>query len=156
MIFDYCDMRQRGFTLAEAMLAVVVLGIAAAGILLPFSSGARVRAEGMRRTLAAKLAGDLMEQITAKPFEDPNGETAGDFDDIDDFDGYEEAEGQIKDSSGTVFTDLSYARFGRSAECKYAYVPQESELYDSMFILVTVRVYYSGDEIVAINRLVGQ
>ena len=32
-------------------MAVVVLGIAAAGVLLPFSSGARVRAEGVRANL---------------------------------------------------------------------------------------------------------
>ena len=45
----HCKARQRGFTLAEAMLATVVLGIAAAGILLPFTSGATVQAEGMRQ-----------------------------------------------------------------------------------------------------------
>ena len=50
----------KGFSLAEAVMAVVVLGIAAAGILLPFTSGAAVQAEGVHRTLAAKLAADLM------------------------------------------------------------------------------------------------
>ena len=49
---------RKGFSLAEAMMATVVLSIAAAGVLLPFTSGARVRAEGMRRTLGAKLASD--------------------------------------------------------------------------------------------------
>jgi hypothetical protein len=38
------------------MMAVVVLGIAAAGVLLPFSRGAAVRVEGTRRTLAARFA----------------------------------------------------------------------------------------------------
>jgi len=33
----------RGFTLAEAMVAVMVLGIAAASVLLPFMSGAGCR-----------------------------------------------------------------------------------------------------------------
>jgi len=55
--------KRKGFTLAEAMIATVVLGIAAAGLLLPFTSGAAVRVEGMRRTLGAKLAADLMEEI---------------------------------------------------------------------------------------------
>jgi Tfp pilus assembly protein PilV len=63
-----------GFTLAEAMLATVVLAIAAAGVLLPFTSGAKVRTEGIRRTLAANLASDLMEEIIDKQ-----------FDEIDDF-----------------------------------------------------------------------
>ena len=60
---------QKGFSLAEAMIATVVLGIAAAGVLLPFTSGATVRAEGMRRTLAAKLASDLMEEIIGTEFD---------------------------------------------------------------------------------------
>ena len=47
----YC-INMRGFTLAEAMIAVMVLGIAAASVLLPFVSGAAVRAEGINRTLA--------------------------------------------------------------------------------------------------------
>jgi prepilin-type N-terminal cleavage/methylation domain-containing protein len=58
-----------GFTLAEAMIATVVLGIAAAGVLLPFVDGAASRAEGMRRTLAANLAAGLMERIISTPFE---------------------------------------------------------------------------------------
>ena len=44
-------------------MATVVLGIAAAGVLLPFVSGAAVQAEGAHRTLAAKLASDLMEEF---------------------------------------------------------------------------------------------
>jgi len=60
----------KGFSLAEAMIATVVLGVAAAGVLLPFAGGAKVRAEGERRTLAVKLAGDLMERFINTPFED--------------------------------------------------------------------------------------
>jgi type II secretory pathway pseudopilin PulG len=55
------DKRTRGYTLAEAMLAVVIVGAAASGVLLPFAGGAAVRAEGQHRTLAAKLADDLIE-----------------------------------------------------------------------------------------------
>ncbi len=47
-----CSTASRGFTLAEAMMATVVLGIAAAGVLLPFASGAGVRAEGAHEHLA--------------------------------------------------------------------------------------------------------
>jgi prepilin-type N-terminal cleavage/methylation domain-containing protein len=169
MIISHWYARHRGFTLAEAMLAIVVLGIAAAGVLLPFSSGAAVQAEGMRRTLGAKLAGDLMEQITTLPFHDPDGSayyynegpdageaTLEDFDNIDDFDGYTELQGQVKDSSGMVFTDLNYIKFDRDASCNYVYVPQESQLHTPEYILITVRVYYDGREIAAINRLVNK
>ena len=137
--------KHKGFTLAEAMMATVVLGIAAAGVLLPFASGAAVRAEGMRRTLAAKLASDLMEEIISAPFDQI---LAG-------YDGYAEPQGQVKDVSGTVFTDSNYASFSRDVSCAYVRVSQESETGELKFIRVTVRVYYSGKQIAIINRLIG-
>ena len=106
----------QGFTLAEAMIAMVVLGIAAAGVLLPFSSGAVVRAEGLRSTLGSILASDLIEQIINTPFDEI----------IEDYDDYFEAQGQVKDAAGFVFTDPAYANFSRNASCQYVYVPQES------------------------------
>jgi Tfp pilus assembly protein PilV len=157
-----------GFTLAEAMMATVVLGVAAAAVLLPFTSGAAVRAEGGHRTLAAKLASDLMEEIIRKPFHDPDGSsydyspgpdagetTFADFDNVDDFDGYTEPQGQVKDASGTVFTDSHYAIFSRDVSCAYVYVPQETGDGEIKFIRATVRVYYSGKQIAIINRLIG-
>ncbi len=140
------DAARRGFTLAEAMMAMVVLGIAATGMLLPFTSGAAVRAEGMRITLGAKLASNLMEKIVNTPFDQI----------VADYDGYSEAEGLVKDAGGAVFTDSYYVRFSRDSSCDYVYVPQESGSGTSKFILVTVRVYYNGKKIAAINRLVGE
>jgi len=136
--------QRKGFTLAEAMIATVVLGIAAVGVLLPFTSGAAVRAEGTRRTLAAKLAGDLMEEIVNTPFEQI----------IAGYDGYAEPEGQVKDAGGVVFTDSNYANFSRDVVCEYVYMPQESGGGDLKFIRIIVRVYYRGSEIAKISRLV--
>jgi prepilin-type N-terminal cleavage/methylation domain-containing protein len=142
----HCRTRQKGFTLAEAMLATVVLGIAAAGILLPFTTGATVQAEGMRRTLGIKLASDLMQEIVNTPFDQI----------VADYGAYSETEGQVKDAGGVVFTDLNYARFSRNSICNYVYVPQESGAGVSKFILITVQVYYGGKEIAIINRLVSE
>jgi len=137
---------RKGFSLAEAMMATVVLSIAAAGVLLPFTSGEAVRVEGTRATLAAKLAGDLMEQIIRTPFERT----------VADYDGYIEAQGDVKDADGVVFTDSKYAKLSRRASCEYVYMPQESGAASARFILVTVRVHYSGKEIAAVRRLVSQ
>ena len=136
----------KAFTLAEAMMATVVLGIAAAGVLLPFTSGTAVRAEGMRRTLGAKLASDLMQEIVNTPF---NQIVAG-------YGAFSEAQGQVKDAGGVVFTDSNYAMFSRDSICNYVYVTQESGTGVAKYILVTVRVYYSGKEIAIINRLVNE
>lgn len=137
---------KRGFTLVEAMMAVVVLGIAAAIVLLPFVSGAAVRAEGINRTLAARLAGDLMEEIVNTPFDQI----------VNVYNGYSEPQGQVKDADGVVFVDPNYTRFSREVSCQYVYVPQESGAEGPKYIRVTVQMYYDGKQIATINRLVGK
>ena len=128
------------------MMAVVVLGIAAASLLLPFMSGAAVRAEGINRTLAARLASDLMEQIVNTPFDQI----------VTSYNGYSEPQGQVKDAAGAVFVDPNYTRFGREVSCQYVYVPQESGAENPKFIRVTVQMYYDGKQIATIHRLVGK
>ena len=145
--------KQGGFTLIEATLAVVVLGIAAAGVLLPFSSGAAAQADGLHRTKAAILAGDLLEQIISKPFNP----VAGSFNDILDYNGYTEAQGQVKDAAGTALTDPAYAKFSRSVTCENVYMPQQiGNSLTTVFIRVTVKVSYGGTELVKVTRLVSQ
>jgi len=121
-------------------MATVVLAIAAAGVLLPFSAGARVRAEGIHRTLGAKLAGDMMEEIAGTQFSQivPSVETAG----------------EVKDAAGAVFAGSEYERFSREVECEYVYVPQDSRVEQPRFVLVTVRVYYDGEETAVLSRLI--
>jgi len=135
--------KRKGFSLAEAMMATVVLGIAAAGVLLPFTTGAKVRSEGTRLTLAAKVAGDLMEEVVNTPF----GQIIANYN-------YSEAEGQIKDASGVVFGDSNYSRFSREVSSELIYVAQQDGTKAPNFIKVTVRVYYDGVETAIINRLI--
>ncbi len=128
-------------------MAMVVLGMAAAGVLLPFSAGASVRAEGVHRTTGAVLASDLMEKIVKTPFDQivPN------------FGSYSEAAGQVKDANGQVFTDPSYAKFSRSATCAEGKVLQETTpLTSYKFILATVNVYYDGKLVAVVNRLISK
>ena len=138
-----------GFTLAEAMLAAVVLGIAAAGVLMPFVAGARARAEGQHRTLSAKLAGDLMEQIV----NDPN---------VARWDSYNEGQGEIKDMTGAVFSDPVYANYSRTADCNEVYVSQEEGYSDPVgaddpiFIWAKVIVYYKGTQLASVSRLIAK
>ncbi|MCJ7730322.1 MAG: hypothetical protein MUO27_10665 [Sedimentisphaerales bacterium] len=132
------------FSMVEAMIATVVLGVAAAGVLLPFASGAAAQAEGMRRTLAAELAAGLMERIISTPFEQIVGN----------FDGNTESQGSVKDAAGTVFTDPAYAKFSRTVSCQDVYVPQESGAAQAKFIRATVSVYYDGRQMASVSRLI--
>jgi prepilin-type N-terminal cleavage/methylation domain-containing protein len=136
---------RRGFTLAEATLAMVLLSIAAAGILLPFASGASVQAEGLHRTLGAVLANSLIEQIAATAFDS----IVGTYN-------YTESEGQIKDAADATMTDPMYANFSREVSCQYVYVPQQDTVTAPNFVLATVQVRYRGQDIVRISRLISR
>ncbi len=137
----HCD----GFTLVEAVLAMVVLSMAAAGVLLPFADGASVQSEGAHKSLAAGLANDLLERIIGTPFND-----------LTAWNGYTEAQGQLKDASGTTITDPIYANYSRDVSCYYVYVPQQGGMAAPNFALAFVRVYYRGQEIAAVHRLISQ
>jgi len=146
--------RAGGFTLAEATLAMVLLGMAAGGVLLPFVGGATAQAEGMRRTLAAKLAGDLMQQIAGTPYEQIIKDAGEPW---NGWDGYTEAQGQVKDASGAVFADPIYAGFSREVHCNYVYVPQQDdEDPPCFFIFASVWVKYDGAEIAVLHRVISQ
>jgi prepilin-type N-terminal cleavage/methylation domain-containing protein len=132
-----------GFTLIEATLAMVLLGMAAAGVLLPFAGGATVQADGFHRTTAAILANDQIERIVSSPYADvlTTYNTT-------------EAQGQVKDASGTVFTDSMYANFSRQTVCEEAPVSPQSVATN--FILATVTVSYRGQTLATVRRLISQ
>jgi len=134
-----------GFTLAEAVLALVVLGMAAAGVLLPFAGGASAQAEGLDATLATSLASDLLERIIHTPADQV----------VATWHGYSEAAGQMKDANGAVLTDPMYADFGRDVGCYAVYVPQQSGMAESQnFVLISVHVHCRGRQIAVLHRLI--
>jgi prepilin-type N-terminal cleavage/methylation domain-containing protein len=138
--------KEDGFTLTEAILAMVILGISSVIVLLPFSTGAAIHAEGVHRTLAANLASELMEKVTNTAFEQV----------VTTFDGYSEPEGGLRDCHGQLYNSSNYENFSRNVSCNYVYVPQESGDKESNYILVLVRVYYQGGEIATIHKLISK
>lgn len=140
------DSRLMGYTLAESLMAIIVLAIAAAGVLLPYSQGAAVQAEGTRRTVAAALCHDLLEEIAAADFEQI----------ITEYDAYSEAEGQIKDAAGQVLSGPAYEGLSRQVSCSYVKTAQQSAEGDAVFILATVTVFHRGNELASISRLIGK
>ncbi len=134
---------KRGFSLPEAVIATVILVAAAAGVLLPYTSGAMIRAEGRCRTLAAKLASDLMEQVKNEQYQNivPNYNYTEDY-------------GKVEDAAGNIFSDPMYDSFARKVTTQYVNVSQEKWWSDNKYILATVKVYYKGNEVVCLNRLI--
>lgn len=130
---------QHGFTLLEMLMAMVILGIAAAGVLLPFVSAAQVQREAACQVLAAQLASNLMEQILSRPFDEIRTQ----------WDGYTEAEGQVKNASGAVFSDPIYSGFSRSVSVETV------QINDAECLKITVRADYRGRPIVRLQSLIG-
>lgn len=83
----------RGFTLPEALLAIVVISVGLAGLLLAFSTVARSSADPVVRKQMLAVAQTLMEEISLKPYaaaanSAPAGCARDTFNDVADFNGY--------------------------------------------------------------------
>jgi MSHA pilin protein MshD len=156
--------RGRGFTLAEALLAAAILALAITAITMPFAAGAANEQVDGRQTLAVALAQEMMEEILAKPFDDPQGasspgpetgETSRNrFDNVDDYHGYTETPGHIADGSGTVITGPAAAGLSRHVTAQYVYVTGQSTSGPATFIRVTVEVRHNNTPVVTLTRLV--
>lgn len=101
--------RQRGVTLIELVVSIVVVSIAVGAILGVLSRNARHSADAMVLTQAATIAEAYLEEIELKPFADPDGvsgETArAQFDDVGDYNGLVDA-GAV-DEFGNAIASLS-------------------------------------------------
>jgi len=145
---------RKGFTLAEAMIAVVLLAFAASAVSMPFVAGANIRAEGARRTLAAKLAHDRLEQL--EQIANTN------YDQMGMYEGYPEFPGFLEDGSGGFFTDTIYSRFFRfskvvSFRVSNGVLVQVNNFEDSDFRLITVSVSYDeGLMDVCLGTIIGK
>jgi len=143
---------RKGFTLAEAMIAVTLLAFAASAVSMPYVAGAASRAEGARRTLAAKLAADRLEQIVNT-----------DYDQIYwMYEGWYEFAGYLEDGNGGFLTDPVYSDFTRYSNVvpfrvSNGILEQVMPGADSDFSLVTVTVSYDeGLMNVRLSTLIGK
>src|SRR5688572_22983878 len=101
--------RRAGLTLAESLIACVVLAIAVAGMMAPIAASHQQSRAAESSATCASLARQLMDEIVARPFVDPTdqsttlGPEAGElthaqFDNIDDFHGYRDSsDGSVGD-----------------------------------------------------------
>ena len=134
------SIKNNGFTLIEATIAMIVLAIAAAGVLLPFANAASVQQEGARQTLAANLATEMMEKVLLS---EPN-------DILLNFDVYSETKGAMLDTKGFVLSDSIYTGFSRSV------VSQAVTVKSVPLVKITVSVAYEGNEMTRLSTLAGQ
>lgn len=125
------------------MVTVSIVAMAATGILLPFTAGAAVRAEGEQITIASQLACDLMERACAVP-----------FDQLIEYYGseYQESEGNLYDAFGQQITATKFNKFSRTAKAAYTNLAGQDE-QGGNFIIIEVAVFHNTNELVRIQRL---
>ena len=101
--------RQRGVTLIELVVSIVVISLAVASVVGVLSYNAAHSADPMIVSQAAAIAEAYLEEITLKPFDDPDGadgeSSRADFDDMDDYDGLFDA--GAADQFGTPIAALA-------------------------------------------------
>jgi MSHA pilin protein MshD len=153
----------RGFTLAEALLAAAILAMAITAITMPFATGAASEQLDGRQTLAVALAQEMIEEILAKPFDDPQGASSpgpeggetsrSRFDNIDDYHLYTETPGHIADGSGTVITGPAANGLSRHVTAEYVYVAGQDTGQPADFIRITVEVRHDNTPLITLTRL---
>jgi type II secretory pathway pseudopilin PulG len=150
-----------GLALVEALLATVILAMAATATLMPFTAAAQAACGDARSALAVNLAQDLMEEILSRNFQDPDGSQQGEggrrgWDDMLDYAGYAEAEGQISSLDGSLVQDAAAVGLSRQVDVGGVYVAGQDTSQPPTFLRITVEVRYHGAAAQTVSRLVYQ
>jgi MSHA pilin protein MshD len=137
-------MNERGFTLIELVMTIVVLGIAVSGLMVYFIQGVGTSHQSQQRVVALTLAQDLMEEIDSKCWDNTaassspcagtvtpstigpdSGEGRSTYDDVDDFNGMNNTPPKSSQGAGmTHFTGYTqkatvcYVASGTLNTCK--------------------------------------
>lgn len=87
--------QQQGATLVEVVISIVVIAIAVSAVLGLLSTSVGRSADALIVTQGVSIANAYLEEISLKPFTDPDGSDGEalrvDFDDVDDYNGLVDA-----------------------------------------------------------------
>jgi MSHA pilin protein MshD len=103
--------QQRGFTLIEMVLAIVVLGVGLAGVLIAFSTVTRGSADPVVAQQMLAIAEEMMEEIQLKPYATaanaaPAACARNTWNDVLDYNGYTTS-GQVCTIDGAAIPSLA-------------------------------------------------
>ena len=155
--------RNRGFSVAEAMMATTLLAIAVVGIAGPLGAASEQSRMGDERGAALILARELMEEIVAKPLCDGGttchlGPESGEsdrskFDSADDYHLYHDTTTDMKNLSGNTLAFSAGAVYTRDVTVEYRTSPSGASAASGDYGLVSVTVTTPHKQTVQIWRL---
>ncbi|MCW8906213.1 MAG: prepilin-type N-terminal cleavage/methylation domain-containing protein [Sedimenticola sp.] len=106
--------RQKGVTLIELVISIIILSVATTGILMVMTQTVISSADPMLREQATAIAQSYMEEILTLPLGDPGGgevngpeggESRGTYDDVWDYHGLSDS-GGARDQNGNTVSGL--------------------------------------------------
>ncbi len=153
----------RGYTLAESLIASVVLAAAVIGIASTLSASYQQSSVRGNTSTAIGLAQQLMEEIASRPMDPPSGTnqpgwSSGQtnrhlYDTIDDYNGYTDVSGSIKTANG-VDRDLGDGgSYTRTVTVQQNALPPTLTGTASDFMLVTVTVTMPKGQTTSVSQL---
>jgi prepilin-type N-terminal cleavage/methylation domain-containing protein len=140
--------RRYAFTLIECLMATVVLSVAVLAVVYAVAAGQKETYATLDDMRAQSLAEALMEEVIAHPYApqgDGNsqgpesGETRATFVSADDFDGFTEAAGTLKDATGTAYP-APYQGFSRGVSAAFTTATVSGARSPVAGVLVSVTV----------------
>lgn len=141
----------RGFTLAESLIASVVLAVAIVAIAGTLGASYQQSNARGNTTTALSLAQQLMEEIAAKPIALPAGQTDKPgwpqgqtdrrlYDTIDDYHGYADLSGAIQAADGSTVNLSHGGSYQREVSVQSGAVPAGLTGPPGDFVMVTITV----------------
>jgi Tfp pilus assembly protein PilV len=151
----------RGFTLVEGLMASVVLAAAVIGIAGSLGAAYKQNSATEDSCVALDLARELMEEVSAKPFDTTGTNAAGWptvsdrklYDTIDDYNGYHDSSDAIPMWNGTNIDAGNGTVFTRAVSITSNARPTGLTGTTSDFVLVTVTVTAPSGQTYSISQL---
>jgi MSHA pilin protein MshD len=126
---------QAGVTLIELVIAIVIIGIALAGVLLALNRAIATSGDPVVQQQAIAIGEAYMEEISGKAYNrEPNSGGRATFNDVSDYDGLEDQ--GAKDQTGTPISGLENYRIAVSVA--------PATLKGAQAKLITVTVSHPG------------
>jgi len=160
---------RRGFTLAEGLIAVLVLSLAVGAMMGPISASYQQTRTVQQTTTAVTMAQQLLDEILSKPFVDPSdlsttlGPEADEtsraaYDNMDDYNGYHDttnatASDAMKTASGTAITWNSNDVYSRAVTMEYRATPDGTAVAAGDYLMVKVTVTMPHNNKVTVQRM---